>query len=244
MATTTTASKYPFDLQDIAYDYSTLQDLFLGRLGLTHPQNYEARARISNIVLGRNHTAPTIADAMMAERMYQKGELDKFSYWVEWQENDDEDIWFKVQVVEREGNVPKAAAFGELLFNVEWQAGFRGAVTVFSSATRDIVSQFHGFTVFDDCQGFVSESCWPWAVRVTRDIQAWAGAEAAEFYDAFLTYAKALMGRYRDNGVLVKLKPEADDKVRLQVQIHRGTVQLAGFTTVAEFNEVFTKEKH
>lgn len=249
MTTATVEHKVPVDFDPKVPLTHTAFELFLREQMIMSPAAiYETRAHISNILLGRNQK-PTVTDAMMAERLYQNGEFDKFWYYPDWLGQDGVTIQMLVRVVEREGHVPKAAGFGDLVFNVEWEGGFRGDCALLSSWTRDIVSNFDGFRVFDDCQGFESNRCWPWAVRVERDIRAWAGNDSADYYAKFLAYAKELMERKVAENVIVKLTPISKtgpgrkDKVQLIVQMHSGAVQLAGFTTVAEFNAVFTKEQ-
>jgi hypothetical protein len=249
MTTATVEKQVPVDLDsNVPLTHVALEVFLHEKLDMPSAAIYETRAYISNLLLGRNQK-PTMTDSMMAERMYQNHEFDRFWYYPEWTTHDDRSYTLHVRVVEREGHVPKAAAFGDLIFTVEWEGGMRGNCVLVSGWTRDIVSNFDGFRVFDDCQGFESNRCWPWVVRLPRDIRAWAGNASADYYEKFLAYAQELMTRKVAEEVMVKLAPHSTggpgrpEKVRLIVQMHRGPVQLAGFTTVAEFNEVLTKEQ-
>lgn len=248
MTTATVEFKPPFELaRNVPITHVALELLLREQLGMTSAKIFETRAYISNALLGRNQK-PTLTDAMMGERMFQNGEFERFWFYPEWTTHDEQDCTLQVRIVEREGHVPKTAAFADLIFNVGWVSGFRGECVLMSAWTRDIASNFDGFRVFDDCQGFDSNRCWPWAVRVQRDLRAWAGHEMADYYEKFIAYAQELMSRKVAEEVIVKLVPVAKtmpgdpEKVRLIVQMHRGAVQLAGFTTVAEFDAVLIKE--
>jgi hypothetical protein len=225
--------------------YHELEDFLVKEVGLSRGVGVmNARAKISNIMLGRNQE-PTVMDAMMAERVYQKKKLEDYEYCPQWEHSDiTPNIWtLVIRVKEKGENIPATIAFGWFSYIVVNEGGFL-SVKDGTLLSIECVLKFDGFTVFTDCQGFTGKPVgWAYAVSLTREIHAWAGEEEGAKYDAFIKYSRYLIESKRAQGVEVKLVPKGQDQVNVAVVIHRAGVAMAGFTTMVEYNEVLIKKE-
>lgn len=239
----------PFDLVE-SLPFHELEDVLHKRLALGRDTGLmELRVCLSNILLGRNQE-PTLLDAIMAERMYQSGVFRNYDFCARWEKGSEADRWnLIIRVKERGPSIPVALCFGEVLYEVQNQVGFLEAARRKGHVlTLDFASQFHGYTVFDGCIGFDSSVHdyvgWAYVKNLARDVRSWAGKETGDYYDAFVAFVEHLVNRKVAERFVVVMRPtELEGKVKLEVRAHRGPINLAGFTTVAEFNEVLIKEK-
>jgi len=231
-----------FDIPGIALSFDEFENFERQVLRLTETQRWEVRARISNVLLGRNQH-PTIGDSVVAERMYQSGVLRKYEYCLEWQdESSDTQRFLNVKIKEAGEQYPAYCAFGWVQFKINLTELGR-TVMAFQSLSQELVESFDGYRVFDDLQEAEYDClAWSYVKSLARDVRAWAGPEMGDYYDAFVAFVGQLITHKRAESFNVHLTPK-DGGVWLQVQVHRGGVRLAGFTTVAEFDEVLIKEK-
>jgi hypothetical protein len=234
----------PFDIPQVPLKFDEFENFQRGVLKWPEYRRFEMRGRISNVLLGRNQH-PTPADMVIAERLYQNGVLRKYEYCLEWQQSSsDRQRFLRVHVKEAGEHVPTYCAFGQIQIAVTFNdVGYD--IQIFQHLTQEVVEDFHGYRVFDNCLG-ANYNClgWSYVKSLSRDVRLWAGEKAGAYYGAFVNYVEQLIDRKVVQNFEVILTPRDDSGVRLQVKAHRGGVQLAGFTTVAEFDEVLYKEQH
>lgn len=245
---------YPFTPSSSPFKNMAAVEEFLGTtLRLTPLKVVECRARFTNILLGRQQE-PTVIDAIYsAELIKRAAPFERFDFsarWedtpITWPQNDSTEPCRVLQLRVHEkiaGTVN--APIGYLRFAV------RGAQadieTIYLGLrTNAFVEELEDYRVFDGLVGFDEHTLvgWSYVVDLARDVRAWAGSEMGDMYDAFLAYARKLIETKRTSDLQVKLVPVDHEQVQLTVKVHRGPFQLAGFTTMAEFDEVLTKEKH
>lgn len=245
---------YPFTPSSAPFKNMAAVEEFLGTtLCLTPLKVLECSARFTNILLGRQQE-PTVIDAIYsAELIKRAAPFERFDFsarWedtpITWPQNDSTERCRALQLRVHEKIAGAVnAPIGYLRFAMrETRAGIE---TIYLGLhTNACVEELEDYRVFDGLVGFDEHALvgWSYVVDLARDVRAWAGSEMGDMYDAFLVYARKLIETKRAEGLQVRLMPIDHEQVQLTVKVHRGSFQLAGFTTMAEFDEVLTKEKH
>lgn len=243
---------YPFIPSSTPFKNADAVWEFLSNTLRIHPmQVVETKARFTNILLGRLQE-PTVVDAIYSvELINQKQPFERYDISARWEDElitwPQDDSSERCHVLQLRIHEKTAGAvncpIGHLRYAVREGSGGLEAIYI-GLHTVTCVEELEGFRIFDALVGFDyrKSANWPYAVGLARDLRAWAGAEMGDLYDAFLTYTRKLFDLHRVSKVQVSLTPLAYNQVKLVVKAHRGEIQLAGFTTMVEFDEVLTKE--
>lgn len=231
----------PFDIPQIPLTFEEFENFQRNVLHWPEYRRFEMRGRISNVLLGRNQS-PTQSDMVIAERIYQNGVMREFMYRLQWQSVLSPTFRFLYVDVILEGD-DEQRVIGQIRLRINHHKGLTFS-EIFQHVAQEVVVDFQGYRVFDNCQE-CDYGClgWPYVKSLQRDVRLWAGEKAGTYYSAFVNYVEQLVERQIVQNFEVVLSPECDGGVKLQVRAHRGGVQLAGFTTMVEFNEVLYNAK-